>query len=188
MNIFIDAISPIWAMVLFEDKKIIKQSELKILWSEFSSFLETFMEFLEENDKKIEDISWILVVNWPWWFTWTRIISLVVNTIQFVYWIPLESIDYFTLLEKLWFNYPIIIKANKKEYLIKNKISDEPKIVSIENIGPWEYAWIWDIKDFEDKKIFLNQVVQYNKLIEEYDFAWKMKRVEPFYIKRPNIT
>lgn len=188
MKVFIDTVSPVWVIILFEDKKILAQKKLDILWKEFSLFLDQFLNFLKDNNLNLKDILWIVAVNWPGWFTWTRIISLIINTFNFVYWIKIQSIDYFELIERLGMDYPIIIKANRWEYLIKTSKTVIPTIIGNNDLIDWIYSWIWDQNDFENKNISLNIVNEYNNLIENFEFAGANIKMEPFYIKKPNIT
>jgi len=56
MFIFIDAISPMAKLVLFDDKKIISQKSVDILMKEYDRFLIFMTEFLEENNIKIDNL------------------------------------------------------------------------------------------------------------------------------------
>ena len=188
MNIFIDTISPLWKIILYADGKIIKEKDLKILWSEYSLFLDEFMAFLDENEASLKDLDRLVVVNWPGWFTGTRIMALIANTIKFVHDIPLGSIDYFRLLELSGLGYPMIIKANRTEYLLKSKPLSDPVIMPKTEIASWEYSWIWDELDFENQKVSIKWIRDYEKLIEKLESDWNLEKIEPYYIKKPNIT
>lgn len=188
MYIFIDAISPVATVLLFSNQEIISKKTFDILWKEYDKFLDILLGFLDENNMTIDEIDWIAVINWPGWFTWTRIISLTVNAISFTKKIPIDSFDYFNFLEKSWVSYPMLIKANKWEYLIKNSYNLEPQLFLINDIESWSYAWIWNALDFENKQISIEWRRDYEKFIANYSFNWELKRMEPYYIKKPNIS
>ncbi|EKE29580.1 MAG: hypothetical protein ACD_2C00141G0002 [uncultured bacterium (gcode 4)] len=188
MKIFVDTISPKWRIILYEDGKIIKEKEIEILGSEYSLFLDEFMNFLDESRISVKDVKKLTVVNGPGWFTWTRIIALIANTIRFVHNIPLGSIDYFSLMEKSGFDYPMMIRANRTECLLKQDRESDPVIVAKTDVAPWEYSWIWDELDFENRKVSIKWISDYSRLIENLDTVPDTEKIEPYYIKKPNIT
>ncbi len=188
MKVFIDAITPIWTIIIFDWNKIVHQKMIEVLWNEFSSFLDVFLSFMNEYNQKIEELEGLSIINWPWWFTWTRIISLIANTIWFVNNVRLEWIDYFTLLDESSFSYPMIIKANRSEYLLKENKDSKPFLISKEKLSPGIYSGIWDDKDFEDKNISIKRISDYNAFISNHSFGFTFDRIEPYYIKKPNIT
>ena len=188
MYIFIDTISNDWVIILFENNEIIDSLSLDIKWKESNEFLSKLSELVNRNNLDFKDISWIIVINWPGSFTGTRVISLVVNTINFVHKTPLESINYFEFLEYMQNSYPMAIKANKWEYLIKKSKDDNPQIIAISELPIWNYFWIWDNIDFEKNESGIQLKKDYEKFIQKFEFNWKNQRIEPFYIKKPNIT
>ena len=143
---------------------------------------------MSSNNFGLDDIKWIVVINWPWWFTWTRIVALTINTINFTKNIPLLALDYFSLLEKNWLSYPMLVKANRWEYLLKENSFSEPRLVNIPEIANWDYSWIWDIIDFENRDISIKWIQDYNNFIKNNDFIFTDNRIEPYYIKKPSIS
>jgi tRNA A37 threonylcarbamoyladenosine modification protein TsaB len=188
MYIFIDTISQKWKIIAHKNFKIIKEKNLNVLGSEYSDFLDIFLEFLKEIELDVADIEWVTVVNWPGWFTGTRIIALVINTIQFVNHIKVDAIDYFSLIEKAWSSYPMIIKANRTEFLYKENSGSKPYIMPKSELKPWKYSGIWNELDFENKDIWIESKIDYVSFIEKFEFSWTLDRIEPYYIKKPNIT
>lgn len=187
--LFIDTISPVASFIIHDNEWSIKSQKSKIIkWNEYNSLGDEIFEFITENNIKINELNWITAVNWPGSFTGTRIVALVCNTINFTYKIPLDFLDYFELLEKSWLPYPYIIKANRWEYLIKTSQQDKSTIRPLNEINEWDYVWIWDINDFENKQIWIIWLHKYEKFIKNYRFKNQNKRMEPLYIKKPNIT
>ena len=188
MYIFIDTISPNSTIILFCNNQIIAKEDFVIKWKEYDNFLSIFLEFLNNNNLSIEDIKWIVTVVWPGWFTWTRIVTLTINSILFAKKIPLKAINYFELLELSNLSYPILIKANKVEYLFKNSKTEKPFLINKEEIIPWNYSWIGDIIDFENQDIYIQWIKDYNYFINSNKFEFKQEKIEPYYIKKPSIT
>jgi tRNA A37 threonylcarbamoyladenosine modification protein TsaB len=81
----------------------------------------------------------IVVVNGPGSFTAMRIITLTINTLSFVHHIPLYSIDYFTQGTLSSWTHPIILRANRGEYLIEWEAKTPPAIVAIQDILDGSY-------------------------------------------------
>lgn len=188
MNIFIDIISQQSSIILFEDNTIFASKKFDITWKEFDNFFETILEFLRDNNLNLSQIKWFTIINWPWWFTSTRIITLVMNTINFTSSIKIDSIDYFEFLEICKMSYPMIIKANRSEYLIKESTENEPLLVDKENIKAWTYSSNQNAFDFENNKIYIKWIKDYSSFINNYKFNPSKNRIEPYYIKKPNIS
>ncbi|MDD2487530.1 MAG: hypothetical protein PHS92_04115 [Candidatus Gracilibacteria bacterium] len=188
MLLFIDAISTKGALILFDDNKIINESLLDIKGKEYNNLLEKTDEFLKSNSLNFGEITGIAVINGPGGFTGTRVITLMINTLIFVYGIPVDAIDYFRFLELSEIPYPIIIKANRSEYLIKTSSKVLPVIKVIDEMDEGEYFGIGDKTDFENKNIYIKSNGGYSNFIRNYVFEGKNDRIEPIYIKKPNIT
>lgn len=188
MYLFIDTISPNSTMILFENNRILSQTDFVIKWKEYDNFLQILNDFLSSQNVLIDDIKWIVLVNWPGWFTWTRIVTLTINTILFTLNVPISGLNYFQLLEMNWLSYPMLIKANRWEYLIKNNSSDEPFLIDIDSVPTSRYSGIWDILDFENRDIYIEWIKDYKYFIENNQFSFSDKRIEPYYIKKPSIS
>ncbi|MCK9272586.1 hypothetical protein M0P65_03495 [Candidatus Gracilibacteria bacterium] len=188
MHIFIDTISPDGILILFENNDIIDSLDLDIKGKESNEFLLKLEELVNRNNINFKDISGIVIINGPGSFTGTRVISLIVNTINFVHHTPLSSINYFELLEYMENGYPMAIKANKGEYLIKKSKASNPEIIAIPELPKGDYFGIGDNIDFEKNESRIQLKKDYKKFIKEFEFNGKNHRIEPFYIKKPNIT
>ncbi len=97
------------------------------------------MEFLEKNNLEYGELKGVVVVNGPGSFTAMRIITLTVNTLSFVHHIPLYGIDYFTLSELSMSGYPILLRANRGEYLIQKKKNTSPIFIAVSDIPSGSY-------------------------------------------------
>lgn len=98
MYLFIDTISiPAIYILLDTEKNIVSQESLELRGRESEYFLISLQEFLARNSLEYNTLEGIIVVNGPGSFTAMRIITLTINTLSFVYHIPLYSIDYFHL-------------------------------------------------------------------------------------------
>ncbi len=188
MFLFINIISLNYKFIIFNKSKIIDIYNVKFNGQEFEKLYFYIEKFLKKNKLEISLINWITIINWPWWFTSTRILTLTINTIFFVNNIKIDSINYFEFLELQNVNYPILIKANKQEYLIKQKRNSKPYLINIWEIKPWKYIWIWNNFDFANSNISIQLEEDYNLFFKNYKFNWKYKYTEPYYIKRPSIT
>ncbi|MDD2566022.1 MAG: hypothetical protein PHZ26_03705 [Candidatus Gracilibacteria bacterium] len=188
MYIFIDTISPAATLIIFDNKKIISKKTFDILGKEYDKFLDTLLGFLEENNISVDELNGIAVINGPGGFTGTRIISLTVNALSFTKNIKIDSFSYFDFLEKSGEFYPMLIKANKGEYLIKNSQELEPQLILTNDIESGKYTGIGNILDFENKQISIEGSRNYEKFIANYSFNGELKRMEPYYIKKPNIS
>jgi tRNA A37 threonylcarbamoyladenosine modification protein TsaB len=141
-----------------------------------------------KNSLTFSDLHGIVVVNGPGGFTAMRIVTLMVNTIAFVHKIPLYALDFFKLAMLGGLDYPMLIKANKGEYLLKKSKNDLPSIVSIDTISEGRYSGLGDTNDFTNKKILIQSEINYNLVIQMLSFDKSQERIEPLYIKKPNIT
>ncbi len=189
MYLFINAISKNSKFILFDKKnKIVDKVSVKIHGKESENLFKYIEKLLKKNELDFSKIDWITVINWPWGFTGTRTLSLVINTIFYLYKTKIDVFDYFKFLELSGAIYPIAIKANKREYLIKEDCKKMPYLSNIDNIKPWNYFWIWDNIDFENKDISIKSWEDYKTFFKNYTFDWKLQKIEPYYIKQPNIT
>lgn len=189
MHLFINTIPETSAYILFDsEKSICGQQTLGLKWHESEQFLATLEEFLTENSLVFEELEGIVVVNGPGSFTAMRIVTLTLNTIAFVHKVPLYSIDFFTLATLGWLEYPMLVKANRGEYLVKKSWEDLPMIVPIDEIPSGHYAGLGDINDFANREISIQSEIDYSAVIRNLSLDVLEERVEPFYIKKPNIT
>lgn len=192
MNLFINAITQNWVLILFDEKRIIiSQKNIKILWNESSKLIEEIEIFLKENKITYTNLENLVVVNWPGSFTWVRTIVLTINTINFIIDKNITDLSFFDLFE----NYPIIKSSSKRDLFVKFKKSDNIQIIknddflnnlSTESLSPLQINW--DISNnIISEQIKINSEINYKKIIKNITFK-KNKKIESLYIKKPNIS
>lgn len=198
MNLFINAVTQNWALILFnENKKIISQKNIEILWNESSKLIETIDIFLKEEKIKYSDLENLVIVNWPWSFTGVRTIVLAINSINFIINKNITSLSFFDLFE----NYPIIKSSSRRDLFVKYKKSDNIEIVknedfisspffkeSTEEEGLNNNIVYWDLSNnILSENLKVNSNINYEKVIKKIIFQ-ENKLIEPLYIKKPNIS
>lgn len=206
MNLFINAVTQNWTLILFNtNKKILFQKNIEILGNESSKLIETIDVFLWENNIKYSDLDNLVVVNWPWSFTGVRTIVLAINTINFIIKKNITAINFFDLFE----NYPIIKSSSRRDLFVKYKKSDKIEIVKNDDFiktiihHPSEALPLkgvprplntkgskvyWDLSNnILSERIEVISKIDYNKIIKNIIFQ-KNKLIEPLYIKKPNIS
>lgn len=189
MNLFIDAISNPWIIILFDDtRKIIDSLSWNIKWNESSTLMPQIELFLEKNKLEYKELSNIVLVNWPWSFTWVRTITLVVNTINYITDKFLTDISYFDLFD----NYPIIKSSSRRDSFFLLDSKSEIKIIYNDELSKLlQDKWIKKIYWETNSDIFNNfellEKVDYDNIIKNIKLK-KLKQLDPLYIKKPNIS
>lgn len=186
MNLFLNAVSWNWIIILFDNnRQIIDKESISILLQESAKLIDIVDNFLLKNNFKYKDINNIVVVNWPWSFTWIRTISLVVNTLAYIFEnIRLTPISFFDLFK----NYPIIKTSSKRDLFVKKSESSIIYVVSNEDFI--DYLHINKIKEVYWEKFDLCEVnsnINYAEIISNLKLDDK-KQIEAYYVKKPNIS
>jgi len=189
MNLFIDAVSTNSYLIIFDDQKnIIDSQKYEMKWNESSCLIVNIDLFLKKNNLKYNTLKNIIVVNWPWSFTWIRTIVICVNTIAYITWAYITPISYFDLFNK----YPIIKSSSKRDCFYKDSKEDEIQIISnLEIILLLNKKNIqtlyWEINKDLIPKIKILDKIDYLAIIKSTEFQ-KNKIITPLYIKKPNIS
>jgi len=184
MNLFINAVSEKWILILFNDnRKIISEKKIQILWNESSKLIWHIDTFLSENHCEYNTLENLVVVNWPGSFTWVRTIVLAINTINFITKKSITPLSFFDLFD----NYPIIKNSSRRDLFVKYQKSDNIEVVKNDDFKfPWEIYWdIWNNLLSEKIKTISN--IDYTKIITNIEFQ-NNKLIEPLYIKKPSIS
>ncbi len=186
MNLFINALTKNWVLIIFDNlRKILFQKNISILGNESEKLIEILDDFLKENKINYKDLENIVVVNWPWSFTWIRTIVLLVNTINFVINKNITAISFFDLFN----TYPIVKSSSKRDSFFKKSKSSEIEIIKnddlLEYINKNKIEKIYWENDNLWLKIFDN--IDYSAIIKNIKFQ-QNKQIEAFYVKKPSIT
>jgi len=199
MNIFINAVTQSWILILFDkNKKIISEEKIEILWNESSKLISKIDLFLKQNNINYFDLENIVVVNWPWSFTGVRTIVLAINSINFIINKNITTLNFFDLFE----NYPIIKSSSRRDLFVKYEKSSKIEIVKNDdfikiihhpsgasfNTKGSKLKIYWDLtNNILSEKINIISEINYTKIIENIVFQ-QNKLIEPLYIKKPNIS
>ncbi len=184
MNLFINAISELGTLILFNNKRqIISQKDIKVLGNESSKLISIIDKFLDENNHVYNDISNIVVIHWPWSFTWVRTIVLAINSINFIIQKNITALSFFDLFD----SYPIIKNSSRRDLFVKFNKSDTIEIVKNDDfIFSWKIYWdIWN--NILSEKLQTVWDINYQKIIKDLEFQ-ENRLIEPLYIKKPSIS
>lgn len=188
MYLFFDGVSTHWYMWLFDpERNLIHSENFEVQGNESSKIIPLIDTFLKTHNIQYSQIQNIITVVWPWSFTGIRSISLVVNTLSYIYPnISLTPVNFFDLYK----NYPIVKSSSKRDLFVKYSESATIEIVknedfSSQNIEESIYG------DIDIQRLWEN--ISLNSDIDYEAFFWTLKlennkSVSPLYIKKPNIS
>ncbi|MDC0506168.1 hypothetical protein OAN96_01085 [Candidatus Gracilibacteria bacterium] len=186
MNLFVNAVSTQGALFLFDEgRNIIVQEYLEIKGNESSKLPETIDNFLISHDIDYSQLDNIVVVHGPGSFTGVRAICLMVSTMAFSTDITLTSMSYFELFSQ----YPITKQSSKRDMFMQKSAEADVEIISNEDV-------VMYLEDNEVGQVYGELPTGYKgKLVENIDYCDiirqvkldSLKRVDPLYIKKPNI-
>ncbi len=185
MNLFINTISTNAIIILFDNsRKIIDSLEFIIKWNESSLLIPKIDLFIKKNEIIYNDIENIVCVNWPWSFTWVRTTVLAINSINYITKNYLTPLNYFSLYDK----YPIIKSSSKRDCFVKFNPESEIEIIENEKI-------IEIIKEKNLSNLYWSCSIEGIEIIEKIDYISiikdikleRLSKIEPLYIKKPNI-
>jgi len=187
MNLFLNAVSSNGVMILFDNnRKIISKKNIKVAWNESELLIDILDNFLKGNNISYFDLENLVVVNWPWSFTWIRTIVLMINTINFVIDKNITPLNYFDLFK----DFPIIKSSSRRDSFLKK--SKDSQIEVIKNNEVQRFLKennikqvYWENKNIENIKTFEN--IDYSNIIKNIEFE-KNRFITPIYIKKPSIS
>lgn len=188
MYLFFNGVSSQWYIALFwENRAIISSTYFEISGNESTQTVPIINKFLSEQNITYTDVKNIVTVIWPGSFTGIRTISLVVNTLAYIYPnIELTALNFFDL----YLDYPIIKSSSKRDLFVKYRESDIIEVVKNEDF----------ISSCSEKTIYGDCVNE--DINGHYDLKWDIdyetviknitiqseKRLAPLYIKKPTIS
>ncbi len=188
MNLFIDSISsPSYICIFDNNRNIIWDININVKWNESSKIIPELSLFLENSNISQNDIENIVVVNGPGSFTWVRTTVLIANTLNYVIKKHMTAVNYFELFN----NYPIIKSSSRRDHFVKINNSSNIEIIENELLEKhlindkitvvfWE-SW------YNFKNIEILEKIDYKRIIQELELK-KDTKIEPLYIKKPNIS
>ncbi len=188
MHVVFNGVSSCGYIWLFShEREYIDSENFEIAGNESSKATSLIADFLEKQKLNYQDISNIIVVVGPWSFTGIRSISLIVNTLAYIYpHISLTPVNFFDLFD----TYPIVKSSSKRDLFVKY---DEKSIIEIVTNSDFESRYtLSDIYGDTD----INRFSAWYVLKDSIDYIWLMndiqlkkeKRIAPLYIKKPNIS
>lgn len=192
MILLIDTINKPSFVILFDESK---QKIDEIFWewvyNEANTLMPNIDKLLKQNKLNYDDLENIIVINWPWSFTWLRTTVLTANTLSYLKKINLTEVNYFDLYELQYNAYPIIKTSSRRDVFILKNSTSEIEILSnkaldnyleennIQNI-------YWELNEnCLDLKV--NKNINYSEIINKIELQDKEKII-PFYVKKPNIS
>lgn len=189
MYIFLDTLSEPTYVALFDEKRIILDSHS---WSgkqrEFDTLVEEINNLLEKNHISYRDLSGIVTMIGPGWFTGTRVTTLVANTIAYSFYTPLFSLtvgEFFALQSA---PLPWITQVTKKEVLLwTQNHPDKFTLTQLSDLPEGAYSTISPI-DFARPNRRMALAKEYDKVIAHVPLKKGFKSIKPLYAKDPNIT
>jgi len=188
MYLFFNWVSSQWYIALLDrNKNIVEQKRFSIAWNESTLTTQIIDWFLKEVSVSYSDIENIICVVWPWSFTWIRTISLVVNTLSFIYpHIELTPVNFFDLYD----TYPVIKSSSKRDLFVKMSESDIIEVMSNELFEEkcLSHTIYWDTNPerFATHRDIVSDI-NYRDIISNIEIK-KYKTLAPLYIKKPNIS
>ena len=188
MYLFFDGVSTsgyIW--FFWEDKTCIAQESFLIWGNESSKATPLIDNFLKKNAISYEQIQNIITVVWPGSFTGIRTVSLIINTLAYIYpHISLSPVNFFDLYR----SYPIVKASSKRDLFVKWEKSATIEVVSnqfFEENLVWSLIF-WDINmERFQREIELNSKRDYENVLNNITLQ-DLKKIAPLYIKKPNIS
>lgn len=141
---------------------------------------------MKVNDIDYREVQNIICVAWPWSFTGIRTVTLVVNTLAFIYpHISLTTLWFFDLYD----SYPIVKASSKRDLFVKMWKSDIIQIVKNDDFCDM-YSWdqiFGDINPWVLWNFTITNDVDYEDVFRKVSID-DSKTIAPMYIKKPNIS
>ena len=187
MYLFLNAVSQNWYIWLYgSHKELIVEESFTLLGNESTKLVPLMDSFFKKNNISYSYIENIVVVVGPGSFTWIRTISLVVNTLSYIYpHIYLTGLNFFDMFE----NYPIVKSSSKRDLFVKYTKSDTIQIVQNEELLVPDTQIVYGDSEVTrfDESLEIRTHIDYTVIIKNIILE-KKKILEPLYIKKPNIS
>ncbi len=190
MYLFFDAVSQRGYLGLYTQKKsLVSEYFFSVQGNEGKALPSMIDDFLKREKVDYQQIQNIVCVVGPGSFTGIRMLTLVVNTIAYIYpHISLTPLSFFDLYEE----YPIIKTSSKKDLFVKWEKSATIEVLSNDEFLkkiPKQTKWCFGNADvfFEERSFSLEEKYIPSEIFSKVEFQ-KLKKLAPLYIKKPNIS
>ncbi len=188
MILFFDGVSTQGYIGLYTTQKtLLCAQSFSIAGNESTKTIWVIHAFLKENHILYEDIEHIVCVVGPGSFTGVRTISLVINTLAYVYpHITLTGISFFDLYD----SYPVVKSSSKRDLFVKYEKSATIQVVPNHDFEAHcdTQSIYGDVDVTRFKKDFtLISKIPYDKILAKIELQHQ-KQLSPLYIKKPNIS
>ena len=188
MYLFFDAVSSRGYIGLYnKERQCIARDVFHVVGNESTKLIPIVDRFLKDQRVSYADLENIVTVVGPGSFTGIRSISLIVNTLAFIYpYLHLTAISFFDLYEV----YPILKSSSKRDLFVKYSKNGKVEIVKNSDLSFWsDVQSVSGDTEIEriSRKIHLESMPDYDSVF------WKIvlqetKQVAPLYVKKPNIS
>jgi hypothetical protein len=188
MHLFFDWVSSKWYLAIFSEKReIIAEEYFEISGNESTKSIPMIDDFLSSQGVSYDDIENIVVVVGPGSFTGIRTISLVVNSLSYIYpKIKLTAVNFFDMYN----NFPIVKSSSKRDLFVKYQKSATIEIQQNHDFIS-KFSWMTIYGDTNNleicEKYEVLQTIDYKSFIKNITLQ-NEKRIAPLYIKKPNIS
>ncbi|MCH2188742.1 tRNA (adenosine(37)-N6)-threonylcarbamoyltransferase complex dimerization subunit type 1 TsaB [Candidatus Gracilibacteria bacterium] len=156
--------------------------------NESSTLIPHIESLLQAQGVSYDDLSHVVVVHGPGSFTGVRTSVLVANTLAYTLNIPVASLGYFDLFN----DYPIVKASSKRDVFFQKSKGESIEIVSnddlVSYLGSKSISKIFgEMLDFLPEGVTVFDKINYETILSDRNLIW-LDRIEPLYIKRPNIS
>lgn len=188
MILFVDPLGTEMSFVLATpDRTVVSERHVALAGSEFERFLNELEAFVSSSGWRFSDLTAIVCVNGPGPFTGMRVVTLTLNTLALVHGIPAYATDAFSCFRLSGFSGPYLIRANRGEYAWSES-GESFELRPLESIEAGSYFGLADEKDFANGGVSVQFSRNPGEFLRNFPFVAPVGRIEPIYIKKPNIT
>lgn len=189
MYLLVDTVSQPAAFVFFDaDRNVVSIEREDLSGKEFERFLAKMTEGAEKLGLKPKHLEGIACVRGPAGFTGIRVVTLTLGTLAFAVGIPLFELDYAELHALGGWNGGVLVRANRDEVAHCPKAGAEFEIVRKALLPEGNYRGNVSESDFAGRAISVESQVNYAQAVRSLDLSKPLKKIEPFYVKKPNVT
>ncbi len=189
MYLLVDTVSRPAAFVFFDSERNVVSIEREDLsGKEFERFLAKMTEGAKKLKTEPKALEGIACVRGPAGFTGIRVVTLTLGTLAFAARIPLFELDYAELHALGGWNGGVLVRANRDEVAHCPGMGKPFEIVRKDSLPPGKYRGSVDESDFAGGAISVESETDYARAVRSLDLSKPLRKIEPFYVKKPNVT